>query len=81
MWEYWLRHPELAGAVDFVTIHILPYWEDQPVPPERAVQHVEDVYARVRQAFPGKRVMIGETGWPSEGRSRRGASASTSSML
>ena len=76
VWEYWLRHPELAGAVDFVTIHILPYWEDQPVPPERAVQHVEDVYARVRQAFPGKRVMIGETGWPSEGRSRRGASAS-----
>ena len=76
VWEFWLRHPELAKSVDFVTIHILPYWEDQPVPPERAIQHVEDVYARVRQAFPGKPVMIGETGWPSEGRSRRGASAS-----
>jgi glucan 1,3-beta-glucosidase len=76
VWEYWLRHPGLASAVDFVTIHILPYWEDQPVPPERAVQHVEDVYARVRHAFPGKHVMIGETGWPSEGRPRRGASAS-----
>jgi glucan 1,3-beta-glucosidase len=76
VWEYWLRHPELASAVDFVTIHILPYWEDQPVPPERAIQHVEDVYAKVERAFPGKRVMVGETGWPSEGRPRREASAS-----
>ncbi|MEY2169363.1 MULTISPECIES: glycoside hydrolase family 17 protein [unclassified Rhodanobacter] len=76
VWEYWLRHPELAGAVDFVTIHILPYWEDQPVPPERAIRHVEDVYAKVEQAFPGKRVMIGETGWPSAGRPRRDAVAS-----
>ncbi len=57
-------------------MHVLPYWEDQPVPPERAVQHVVDVYARVRAAFPGKPVMIGETGWPSAGRPRQGATAS-----
>ena len=76
VWEYWLRHPELARSVDFITIHILPYWEDQPVPPERAIRHVADVYAKVEQAFPGKRVMIGETGWPSEGRPRRDAVAS-----
>src|SRR5574337_298765 len=43
---------------------------------ERAVQHVAAGYARVRQAFPDKRVMIGETGWPSAGRSRQAASAS-----
>lgn len=76
VWEFWLRHPELAGAVDYLTIHILPYWEDQPVPPERAVQHVATVYAKVQQAFPGRRVMIGETGWPSAGRPRQAASAS-----
>ncbi|MBD8897731.1 DUF2339 domain-containing protein [Rhodanobacter sp. DHG33] len=76
VWEFWLRHPKLAGAVDYVTIHILPYWEDQPVPPERAIEHVANVYSRVTQAFPGKRVMIGETGWPSEGPTRRGAAAS-----
>ncbi len=28
VWEFWLRHPELAGSVDYLTIHILPYWED-----------------------------------------------------
>ena len=76
VWEYWLRHLELAGGVDFVTIHILPYWEDQPVPPEYAVEHVAQVYAQAQKAFPGKQVMIGETGWPSEGRPRRSARAS-----
>ena len=76
VWEFWLRHPELAASVDYITIHILPYWEDTPVSPDRAVQHVATVYARVREAFPGRRVMIGETGWPSEGRSRQTAVAS-----
>ncbi|WP_426687246.1 glycoside hydrolase family 17 [Rhodanobacter ginsengiterrae] len=76
VWEFWLRHPELGKSVDYLTIHILPYWEDQPVPPERAVQHVAAVYAQVQQAFPGRLVMIGETGWPSAGRPRQAASAS-----
>ncbi|SEM43751.1 Exo-beta-1,3-glucanase, GH17 family [Luteibacter sp. UNCMF331Sha3.1] len=76
VWEFWQRHPQLVHAVDYVTIHILPYWEDEPVAPEKAVQHVADVYRRMKAEFPGKQVMIGETGWPSEGRTRRDASAS-----
>ena len=76
VWEFWLRHPELAGSVDYLTIHILPYWEDTPVPPAQAVQHVATVHGKVQQAFPGRRVMIGETGWPSAGRPRQAASAS-----
>src|SRR3569623_384590 len=75
VWEFWLRFRQMAGAVDYVTIHILPYWEDDPVPPEHAVRHVAEVYAQMQQAFPGKRVMIGETGWPSAGRPRRAARA------
>lgn len=76
VWEFWLRHPELASSVDYLTIHILPYWEDTPVSAGRAVQHVAAVYAKVQRAFPGRRVMIGETGWPSAGRPRQVASAS-----
>ncbi len=76
VWEFWLRHPELAASVDYLTVHILPYWEDKPVSPERAVQHVASVYIRVKKAFPGQRVMIGETGWPSAGRPRQAATAS-----
>lgn len=76
VWEFWLRYPQMADAVDYITIHILPYWEDEPVPPEAAIQHVADVYARMKARFPGRNVMIGETGWPSEGRPRREANAS-----
>ena len=76
VWENWLRYPQMAGVVDFVTIHILPYWENDPVAAIHAVKHVEDVYARMQHQFPGKQVMIGETGWPSEGRLRRSAEPS-----
>jgi glucan 1,3-beta-glucosidase len=73
VWEFWLRHPRLAAHVDFVTIHILPYWEDHPVAVSQAVAHIAAVVARVRAAFPGKPVLIGETGWPSRGRVREAA--------
>ena len=31
VWEFWMRNPSLADEVDFITIHILPYWEDVPI--------------------------------------------------
>lgn len=73
VWEFWLRSPELVPAVDFVTIHILPYWEDLPIPAETAADHVVSIRRQVAQSFPGKDIMIGEVGWPSEGRMREGA--------
>ena len=73
VWEFWLKAPELAEATDFVTIHILPYWEDDPVSEEEAVAHVRQVRQRVAAAFPGKEILIGEVGWPSRGRMREGA--------
>jgi exo-beta-1,3-glucanase (GH17 family) len=76
VWEFWLRYPQLARSVSYLTIHILPYWEDEPVRPEAAVAHVASVYAQIQRAFPDKHVMIGETGWPSAGRPRQSATAS-----
>jgi glucan 1,3-beta-glucosidase len=73
VWEFWLRYRELASAVDFVTIHILPYWEDEPVAARDAADHVDTIRKLVAEQFAGKEVMIGEMGWPSEGRMRRGA--------
>lgn len=73
VWEYWLRYQELSDAVDFVTIHILPYWEDLPVRAEDAAAHVDDIRKQVALAFPGKEILIGEAGWPSKGRMRDGA--------
>src|SRR5882757_8939726 len=73
VWEYWLRNREIYEAVDFVTIHILPYWEDIPVRASHAATHVDTIRKRMAVAFPGKEILIGETGWPSEGRMRDGA--------
>ncbi|MFN3350108.1 beta-(1-6) glucans synthase [Pseudorhodoplanes sp.] len=73
VWEFWLRHRDLAALVDFVTIHILPYWEDFPIPAKDAAAHVESIRERMAAAFPGKAILIGETGWPSAGRMREGA--------
>ena len=43
VWEFWLRNREVAAAVDFVTIHILPYWEDFPIPARNAAAHVDSI--------------------------------------
>lgn len=76
VWEFWLKNPELADLVDFVTIHILPYWEDIPVSVEEALAHVNQTRAEVASVLQNKEILIGETGWPSEGK-MRGASSAT----
>jgi exo-beta-1,3-glucanase (GH17 family) len=73
VWEYWLRNREVYDAVDFVTIHILPYWEDFPIRAKNAAAHVNAIRKRLAVAFPAKEILIGETGWPSAGRMRDGA--------
>ena len=73
VWEFWLRNREVYEAVDFVTIHILPYWEDIPVRAKFAASHVDSIRKRMVVAFPAKEILIGETGWPSAGRMREGA--------
>jgi exo-beta-1,3-glucanase (GH17 family) len=73
VWEFWLRNRDVASAVDFITIHILPYWEDFPIPARDAAAHVDAIRAQVVAAFPGKDVFVGEFGWPSAGRMREGA--------
>lgn len=73
VWEYWLRNREVSDAVDFITIHILPYWEDFPIRARNAAAHVDAIRKRLVIAFPGKEILIGETGWPSFGRMRDGA--------
>ena len=76
VWEFWLRYREIAADVDFVTVHLLPYWEDFPPRAEDAAAHVDGIRKQVAAAFPGKEILIGEAGWPSHGRMREGALAS-----
>ncbi|MCU0935917.1 MAG: glycosyl hydrolase family 17 protein [Gammaproteobacteria bacterium] len=73
VWEFWRKHPEVAPAVDFLTIHLLPYWEDEPSGIDQALAQVRRVREEMGRQFAGKPILIGETGWPSEGRQRETA--------
>ena len=73
VWERWIDNPSLADEVDFITVHILPYWEDHPVGVGRAREHIAAVYDIVKARFPNKPILIGETGWPTDGRMRNDA--------
>lgn len=64
-WKIWQQHPEIVNEVDFIAVHILPYWEG--VPAEAAVRHAVERYGELKQSYPGKRVVIAEFGWPSQG--------------
>ena len=70
VWAFWLKYPEVAKEVDFITIHILPYWEDEPIGVDGAAAHIVEIYQLMSKTFPGKPILIGEAGWPTRGRSR-----------
>jgi exo-beta-1,3-glucanase (GH17 family)/cellulose synthase/poly-beta-1,6-N-acetylglucosamine synthase-like glycosyltransferase len=75
-WHVWLAHPELADHVDFIGVHLLPYWEGVNV--DAAVDYCFAQLRRVQKAFPGKPIVVAEIGWPSRGRTREYAVASDS---
>jgi exo-beta-1,3-glucanase (GH17 family) len=74
VWSSYMQYPQLINEVDFITIHILPYWEDEPVTIERATDHIEKVVQRIKDKAlsmgQNKPILIGESGWPSVGRQR-----------
>ncbi len=73
-WHVWLRHPELADHVDYLAVHMLPYWEG--IPAEESIAYIDERMALLKKTFPGKPIVIAEVGWPSNGRTREGAVAS-----
>jgi exo-beta-1,3-glucanase (GH17 family)/cellulose synthase/poly-beta-1,6-N-acetylglucosamine synthase-like glycosyltransferase len=74
-WHIWLKYPQLAQHVDFITVHLLPYWEGYPRKDAIGLQVLMRYYQLV-SAFPGKHILVGEVGWPSSGDRKQGATAS-----
>jgi cellulose synthase/poly-beta-1,6-N-acetylglucosamine synthase-like glycosyltransferase/exo-beta-1,3-glucanase (GH17 family) len=64
-WKTFIDHPELVDAVDQVFAHILPYWEGMSK--ETALEGSLALYDKLRAAYPNKKIVIGEFGWPSAG--------------
>ncbi len=64
-WHVFIKNPELVDHVDFIAIHVLPYWEK--VPFKDSIGWVLDRFKQVKEAFPNKPVFLAEVGWPSNG--------------
>lgn len=64
-WHVWLKNPELVKHVDYIAVHLLPYHEGLPV--ETAVDYSLSRYKELMEAFPRKKIVITEIGWPSHG--------------
>lgn len=77
-WHVWVDHPELARHVDFIGVHLLPYWEGIPV--QDAIEYLASRMEILQRLFPDKPIVIAEAGWPSQGRTRGGADASPSNQ-
>lgn len=76
-WNVWDANPALADEVDFIGVHMLPYWEGVAL--ESAVGHIQNRLKVLSDKFH-KPMVIGEAGWPSEGRQRNGASPSVANQ-
>ena len=74
-WHVWQKYPELADHVDLIGAHILPYWEGLSA--AESVNYAVMRMDELQKLFPKKHILLAEVGWPSEGRSRREAVAST----
>lgn len=65
-WHVWLKHPELVKEVDYIAIHLLPYWEGVDV--KRSIPYILDELKQVQDRYPDKPIVITEVGWPSGGK-------------
>ncbi|MEM6893609.1 MAG: glycosyl hydrolase family 17 protein [Bacteroidota bacterium] len=72
-------HPRIADACDVILANCYPFWEGCDL--DYSLLYMKDMYQRALRAANGKKVIISETGWPSQGTSLEGAYPSLDNML
>ncbi|MDD2384775.1 MAG: glycosyltransferase [Sulfurospirillaceae bacterium] len=75
----WLTNTELAKHVDFICVHILPYWEKVPI--QNSLAFTKEKYDAIAQLYPKKHILIGEFGWPSSGYNNEKAEATLPNQI
>ncbi|WP_445452066.1 glycoside hydrolase family 17 protein [Flavobacterium sp. 25HG05S-40] len=73
------HRPRITEACDVILTNCYPYWEGCPI--EYSLYHMQSMFGSAKYAGQGKRVIITETGWPSEGGSLKGAIASEENAM
>lgn len=61
----WLEHPELAEEVDIIGVQIYPFWGGLTI--DKAALNTLESVQQLQARFPGKRVVLTEFGWPTDG--------------
>src|SRR5579872_1892335 len=51
-WSTWMLHPELVDHVDFLAVHMLPYWEGVDV--NQAVDYIDQRMQDLERRYPDK---------------------------
>ncbi|MDR1887996.1 MAG: glycosyltransferase [Zoogloeaceae bacterium] len=64
-YHVWLDNPELVKHVNFITLHLFPFHEKKEL--KEALAYAMERYDEVHAAYPRKKLVIGEIGWPSNG--------------
>jgi len=72
-------HPEFAEVCDVILCNCYPYWEGTHF--NDSLQHMRQMYYQAKAAANGKRVIITETGWPSQGEGLGGAEPSRENAM
>ncbi|WP_047416096.1 MFS transporter [Cellulophaga sp. Hel_I_12] len=69
-YEYYTR-PNLVDATDIILANCYPFWEGFGI--ESSLEHLREMYALTKYVSKGKKVIIAETGWPSQGNANEDA--------
>lgn len=73
------HRPRITEVCDVILTNCYPYWEGCPI--EHSLNHMISMFNSAKDAGQGKRVIITETGWPSEGGSLKGAIATNENAM
>lgn len=73
------EHPRIADACDIILANCYPFWEGCDL--DYSILYMKDMYQKAIRAGNGKKVIISETGWPSQGTNLEGAYPSHDNAL
>ena len=72
-------HPRITNACDVILANCYPYWESCHF--DYSLLHMKQMFAQARDAGNGKKVIITETGWPSQGTNLNDANPSAENAM